>query len=203
MPSPNRSSRKKTVALSDDLKHIAANTVSVLSKDGTISDDDYRWVIEPADDAQDDTTQDTATVPSIAADEHLLVSTENLSLLAQTTGKKGVLLTVTDDVQALLTEQRLSLDTLDIVAINFANFNDGRGYSFASLLRRAGYTGELRAVGDVFKDTLFYMKRCGFDSYVLKADKSLDEAKSGLTAFTQGYQATEAQAASHFQVGTR
>ena len=51
------------------------------------------------------------------------------------------------------------LDQLDAIFIEFAGFNDGRGYSFAALLRRQGFQGELRATGDVFKDVLNYMKR--------------------------------------------
>ena len=57
--------------------------------------------------------------------------------------------------------------------MNFPKFVDGRGYSTASLLRqRYGYSGELRAVGDVLHDQLFYMKRVGFDAYALKDGKN-------------------------------
>ena len=52
-----------------------------------------------------------------------------------------------------------------LVAIDFPSFNDGRGYSFAQQLRAAGYSGELRAVGDVLRDQAFYLARCGFSSF--------------------------------------
>lgn len=158
----------------------------VLLADGSVQTNEYSWAIEEGSNVTENT----------------IVSVANLDKLVDVTGKKGVLLTVDDDPETLINENTLPLSQLDIIAINFANFNDGRGYSYASLVRRVGYTGELRAVGDVFKDTLFYMKRCGFNSYVLKEDKSLDEAKGGLTTFANGYQATEAQSDSHYQVGS-
>jgi uncharacterized protein (DUF934 family) len=55
---------------------------------------------------------------------------------------------------------------LDLIAVPFATFRDGRGYSTARLLReRYGFTGELRAVGNVLRDQLPLMERCGFDSF--------------------------------------
>ncbi|MBT5571635.1 MAG: DUF934 domain-containing protein [Alphaproteobacteria bacterium] len=58
------------------------------------------------------------------------------------------------------------LDRLDLIAVPFATFKDGRGYSTARLLReRHGFTGELRAVGNVLRDQLPLMERCGFDSF--------------------------------------
>lgn len=78
---------------------------------------------------------------------------------------------------------------LDLIAINFPAFADGRGYSTAYLLRtRYGYTGELRAMGDVFKDTLFYQRRVGFDAHVLPADKDATVALKGLQDFAETYQ---------------
>ena len=82
------------------------------------------------------------------------------------------------------------LNQLPLIAVNFPKFTDGRGYSIARLLReRHGYTGELRAVGDVLLDQLFYMKRCGFDSYVLRADKDINKADGCLNVFSNAYQA--------------
>ena len=69
------------------------------------------------------------------------------------------------------------LDRLALVAIHFPVFTDGRGYSLARLLRsRHGYTGELRAVGDVLRDQLYFLQRCGFDSFALRADQPPEEA---------------------------
>ena len=81
------------------------------------------------------------------------------------------------------------LDRFALVAIEFPAFADGRGYSTAYLLRtRHGYRGELRAVGDVIKDTLFYQQRCGFNSFVVKAGKDMEDAMLALDTFTRPYQ---------------
>lgn len=62
------------------------------------------------------------------------------------------------------------LGRLAVVALEFPKFRDGRAYSYARLLReRYGFTGELRAVGDVLQEQLTFMRRCGFDSFELKA----------------------------------
>ncbi len=74
-----------------------------------------------------------------------------------------------DDARLLLA----FLDRLALVEVNFPSFTDGRGYSAARILREAGYTGELRAVGEVLIDQLSHMRRCGFDSFA--PDKRLDE----------------------------
>ena len=58
------------------------------------------------------------------------------------------------------------LDRFDLIAVSFPQFKDGRGYSTGRLLReRYGFTGELRAVGNVLRDQLAFMARCGFDSF--------------------------------------
>tara|TARA_R110002072_G_scaffold172728_4_gene327052 strand:+ start:26374 stop:26859 length:486 start_codon:yes stop_codon:yes gene_type:complete len=81
------------------------------------------------------------------------------------------------------------IEKLALIAINFPKFVDGRGYSYARILRdRFNYQGELRAIGDVLHDQLFYLKRCGFDSFAIREDKDVDSAKSGLSAFTETYQ---------------
>lgn len=67
-----------------------------------------------------------------------------------------------DDARALLP----FLDRLTMIEIGFPSFRDGRGYSAARILREAGYTGELRAQGDVLVDQIAYMRRCGFDSFM-------------------------------------
>ncbi|GMN03180.1 DUF934 domain-containing protein [Erythrobacter sp. MTPC3] len=74
-----------------------------------------------------------------------------------------------DDARELLP----ILGRLALVEVNFPSFADGRGYSAARILREAGYTGELRAVGDILIDQLSHMRRCGFDAFA--PDKPLDE----------------------------
>lgn len=83
---------------------------------------------------------------------------------------------------------------LDLIAIEFPAFADGRGYSTAYLLRtRYGYRGELRAVGDVFKDTLFYQSRVGFDAFAIRDDKNPEIALRGLRDFGEVYHASADQ----------
>jgi len=61
------------------------------------------------------------------------------------------------------------IERFDVIALEFPKFTDGRAYSAARLLReRYGYRGELRAVGNVLRDQLAFMRRCGFDSYEIK-----------------------------------
>lgn len=88
-----------------------------------------------------------------------------------------------------------------VVAVNFPKFVDGRGFSTASLLRqRYGYRGELRAVGDVVHDALFYMKRVGFDAFALREDKSAEYAvEKGFSVFSERYQASTDQPQPYFR----
>jgi uncharacterized protein (DUF934 family) len=100
-------------------------------------------------------------------------------------GKLGVLLKSDE-----LPEQIRGLERAPLVAIEFPKFGDGRGYSSARLLRdRLGYQGELRAVGDVLRDQLFYMHRVGIDSFALKAGKDIEGALAAFDDFSVAYQA--------------
>ncbi len=100
-------------------------------------------------------------------------------------GRVGVLLDSEE-----LPEQIEQLERAPLIAIAFPKFGDGRGYSSARLLReRHAYKGELRAVGDVLRDQLFYMARCGIDSFALKAGKDIEGALSAFDDFSVAYQA--------------
>ncbi len=82
-------------------------------------------------------------------------------------------------------------DRVSLVAVDFPVFRDGRGFSTAYLLRtRYQWNGQLRAVGDVLRDQLNFMKRCGFDAFAVRADKNIDDAIKGFTEFTVAYQAS-------------
>jgi uncharacterized protein (DUF934 family) len=75
------------------------------------------------------------------------------------------------------------------ISINFPKFADGRGYSAARLLReRFAYKGELRATGDVLIDQLYFMKRCGFDTFALRDDQIVEDAIAAFSTFTVNYQ---------------
>ena len=87
------------------------------------------------------------------------------------------------------------LEYFIVIAVNFPKFVDGRGYSTASLLRqRYHYQGELRAVGDVLHDQLFFMKRVGVDSFALKDGKNAEYAlAAAFTVFGDAYQGATTQ----------
>lgn len=109
---------------------------------------------------------------------------EQRAQLAQRSGRNGVLLENTDDPRALADD----FGKLALIAVRFPKFTDGRGYSIARVLRRHGWTGELRAVGDVLRDQLFYMTRCGFDAFALRADQDPQVALTAFNDFSAPYQ---------------
>ena len=81
------------------------------------------------------------------------------------------------------------INRFSLLAVDFPKFSDGRGYSIAYNLRsRLGFTGELRAIGDVLRDQLFYMQRVGFNAFATRADKNIHDAIKGLTDFSEKYQ---------------
>jgi uncharacterized protein (DUF934 family) len=81
------------------------------------------------------------------------------------------------------------LARFQVIAVDFPKFADGRGYSIAYNLRaRLGYAGELRAIGDVLRDQLFYMSRVGFDAFATREDRNIHDALKGLTDFSEAYQ---------------
>ncbi len=76
-----------------------------------------------------------------------------------------------------------------VIAVDFPKFSDGRGYSIAYNLRaRLGYKGELRAIGDVLRDQLFYMQRVGFNAFAPRPDRKIEDAIKGLSDFSEVYQ---------------
>ncbi|MCB1936962.1 MAG: DUF934 domain-containing protein [Nitrosomonas sp.] len=84
---------------------------------------------------------------------------------------------------------KADIQRFQVIAIDFPRFADGRGYSIAFNLRmRLGYTGELRAIGDVLRDQLFYMQRVGFDSFEPRPDRDINEALKGFADFSEVYQ---------------
>ena len=91
-----------------------------------------------------------------------------------------------DDARALLPY----LDRLRLVEVNFPSFGDGRGYSSARILREAGYTGEVRAVGAVFVDQLGHLRRCGFDSFAPEHALDPVDAENAFNRWPDVYQAT-------------
>ena len=83
------------------------------------------------------------------------------------------------------------LDRVARIEVNFPKFGDGRGYSIARLLReRYGYKGELRAVGHITRDHLFFMESCGFNAFELREGEDAHEALAAFDDFSEAYQAS-------------
>lgn len=86
-------------------------------------------------------------------------------------------------------ELKEDISRFSLLAVDFPKFADGRGYSIAYNLRsRFNFTGELRAIGDVLRDQLFYMQRVGFNAFATREDKNIQDAIKGLTDFSEKYQ---------------
>jgi len=93
--------------------------------------------------------------------------------LASRESPVGVRLCAADDLDEIVEH----LHDIDLIAFEFANFTEGRGYSHARILReRYGYRGEIRALGDVSRDRLAFMERCGFNAFELRPDAGRGDA---------------------------
>ncbi len=158
--------------------------MSIILDRRIVSDD---WTFVPAGDGT--ATGDTIVLPDAAK---LIVplkvwqAQRDVLLNRAALGEPlGVWLDSHEDPQALAED----VDRFALVAVNFPRFTDGRGYSIAALLRtRYGFTGELRAIGDVLRDQIFYMKRAGFNAFAVRSDKSIEEALAAFDDFSETYQ---------------
>lgn len=84
---------------------------------------------------------------------------------------------------------QMTLENTPLVAINFPVFADGRGYSYARILRKQmQYNGDIRAIGDILVDQLHYLSRCGFTSFELRDDQNIEHALAALESFSVSYQ---------------
>jgi uncharacterized protein (DUF934 family) len=103
-------------------------------------------------------------------------------------GEIGILLQTHEPIESLI-EAFEDINNLPLIAVFVERFADGRNFTLGNLLRtRYGYQHELRAVGDVLRDQLYFLKRSGFDSYEIRADRNAEEAIASLNDFTEPYQ---------------
>jgi uncharacterized protein (DUF934 family) len=93
----------------------------------------------------------------------------------------------------------LDLAGIEAIELHFPKFSDGRAFSQAFLLRRRlGFTGEIRATGDVLIDQLVQMQRSGFSQAVLRADQDLAHGRALLAHYPAFYQGDAVHTAPHF-----
>lgn len=136
------------------------------------------WQFIDAEDFQAEQVSASANQALVLPAEKLVdISLETLEQLGAAK-KLGASLTTEQDHELLLPY----LDKLALIAIEFLVFRDGRGFSQARLLRRAGFKGELRAVGEVARDRLAHLESCGFDAFVIPEERFKAE---DLTAFVE------------------
>ncbi len=107
-------------------------------------------------------------------------------------GSTGIWLDTHETLESLieaLIESGRDINKLPIIAVHVERFADGRIFSLGTLLRtRYGFKNELRAFGDVLRDQLFFLKRSGFTSFEIRADRSAEDALASLKDFTIPYQ---------------
>ncbi|MFI4986358.1 MAG: DUF934 domain-containing protein [Alphaproteobacteria bacterium] len=147
-----------------------------LIKDGRIAEDPWRLLAD--DEAAPAETPIVVSLERFNREQNALIARD---------GALGIRLKAGQHPQAIAEEVR----HFALVALEFAKFTDGRAYSYARTLReRYGYRGELRAVGQVLRDQLLFMHRCGFDAYeIARADAAEAWAKA-LAELSVWYQPT-------------
>jgi uncharacterized protein (DUF934 family) len=154
--------------------------MSTLLKNRGIVEDTWQVIGLPPDAA------DILPTDGIDAIVPLALWCQRRAELLARAGRTGVWLEPSDEPAELFANAPLP----ELIAVRFPVFTDGRGYSIARLLReRHGYRGEMRAVGDVLRDTLFELARCGFDAFALRADQDPVDALAAFEEFSEAYQA--------------
>lgn len=156
-----------------------------LIKDGKLTSNDWQSLV-----LTDDATPEGAVQLAIPAGRIIIPAPAWLAqrdaLLARAdAGEIAVSLAPTFRVEDIAHDVR----RFALIAVEFPKFADGRGYSTARLLReRYAYRGELRAVGNIGRDQLFYLRRVGFNAFLLPSAQNAEAALSSLTDFPEVYQ---------------
>ena len=108
----------------------------------------------------------------------------SLEAFLDQTNAASVRIEAGDDVRLLAPV----LDRIRLIEVDFPKFRDGRGFSSARVLREMGYTGEIKATGDVLVDLVFFMRRCGFDSFAPDVPFNDADVQAALTRYPYVYQ---------------
>ncbi len=146
----------------------------LIRRDRVVDDD---WVLLTGTPADDEAAPERRVLVPLAA---WLAARETL----RTRGDVGVWLAPDDDPAPLADD----IAHLPVIAVAFPAFGDGRGFSIARLLReRYGFRGELRAIGDIFQDQLFFLAECGFDAFAVRNGLDPERERAGLEVFERVY----------------
>jgi uncharacterized protein (DUF934 family) len=148
-----------------------------LLRDGQIVIDEWRYAAEAAD-------EPAAPIQAVP----VIITLAQWQLQPDTwlarEGRLGLVLTPADQVALIAGD----LQHFALIAAQFSGPAEGRGYTQARQLReRWNFRGELRAMGYVRRDQLFFMARCGFNSFEL-AESDLEDAASAFSTFSAAYQ---------------
>ncbi|PYF82925.1 uncharacterized protein (DUF934 family) [Marinomonas alcarazii] len=142
-----------------------------LIKNGEIVENIYHW---------QQGTEEAATTNSIVPAQKWLAEKESIGSVA------GIWLEAGDGVEFL---QDVDLNQFQVIGINFPAFTDGRGFSYARLLKeRLNYQGEIRALGNFIPDQLGYLLRVGFNSFQFNEEVDLEKALKLHKPFSIAYQ---------------
>ena len=108
----------------------------------------------------------------------------SLDAFLDQTNAASVRIEAGDDVRRLAPV----LDRVRLIEVDFPKFRDGRGFSSARILREMGYTGEIKATGDVLVDLVWFMRRCGFDSFAPDVPFNDEDVRAALARYPHVYQ---------------
>ena len=132
-----------------------------------------------------DPAENLATLPHGAIIVPLKLWKERREELLARSELVGVWLAADDEPRELAAD----VEKLHVVAVQFPKWGDGRGHSTGALLRtRYGYRGELRAFGDIGRDHIFNLARCGFDAFKLPPQRDPQDALAAFNDFSLRYQ---------------
>ena len=152
-----------------------------LIKHGAIVHDDWTLVKEATDPG----------ILHITQDRNLIVPIKFWNMYKPEIENYLGNITIWLDSDEVLDEIKEELNTFPLIALNFPVFSDGRPYTTARELRQSRkFVGEIRAVGDVLRDQIFYMHQCGFDSFLLRHDQDPESCIRALDDFKANYQST-------------
>jgi uncharacterized protein (DUF934 family) len=146
-------------------------------KDKAVIDDDWSLIRD---------IEDSSSIPEGDVILPLTFWQANRDQLLKTKKIHAIWIDGSIETESLLDD----IEFFSLIALDFPTFKDGRSYSHARLLReRYNFQGELRAVGDILQDQLFFMERCGINSFQVRDDKNIEQALNGFKIFSDGYQA--------------